>query len=887
MSLRRNLLSWIYGWLRGSSAPSYDPSAQQYIDGVESSGGVIGNKAITNAWVEFLKDNSLWDSNLLVSVGASYGYYLDGSGKVISMASFPASLQSHDPTQSNASYRATVASNVLNGKPGFTFSGTCYYRGTFPVAADQSNSTIYMVLNATGGARNTIIGFTSSDTDSSPYLRLEHGIFRDLTDDTFQFYRGTGAAFNERTVADSVVNNDGFMAGMARFKSDGEWTFRKWEAGPNSVGTWGYMETLAAQSSPNFIIGSRGASNQFAGTICEMHVFKGYHTDATANLILAWLRDRYFVTETISDSGGSAIGYSRGTDPYPNGGGGGETATFKQATAIPTHDSVTWEARIENGLSFDAQNTCIIENRNFRSTDPTKGAVELWADYSGKTIIFRNCKFSYQGWAGIKAIDSAKDELRVENCIFYGRDASVDGVARYAVRSQFTKRTVFEHNYVENSGGLLVAVNAGSVGAAFYNQIYFRYNYAKNVNGMMGTYAKIVQTMQINDSTVGSNIDIDVRWNETWNTEDLTHVEDNYNFYCSSGTEGNPAKVEFNFVSGAFYKTRGSSYTGGGIILDSPNGAQIASWWRISWNIMVRVGNYCLGLASAKNVERRGNWGVVACEYSDGTRYQFWTSGMWTDDYYDRNETYNVLNDRNTMGIEKTDGTRPALHHYNNATNLDGTLPAIERNNVTLSGDITTATEATAVSRWNSMKAANGIVCGPYTETTGTLPGTPVINSLSAYSGKYGDFIIITGSNFTRTTNVRIGNTDVLTFCVVSDTSIECFLAAHSDGAVSVTNPTGTGSGPNFDYQSSVPTLSTFSTSSVARDGYVTVTGTNITFVNGALLTGPNTVTITEYRRLSDTQIKIRIPASTPVGTYAVNVLHPDGSATKSGLTVT
>jgi hypothetical protein len=872
MGTSKNLSNWIYAFVKMIPV-SNETETNTHINRVEADSGTIQNKPILNAWVKLLKDNSVF-ANLVFSGGALYGYKADGSSRVGTIYNIKGTTSSHDAIQTTNNSKAIYNANAVNSKPGFSFqTAGNLYRGLLPTPANQANLTVYLVVNVTGTGRSTLFGLTASNTDNLPYNRLEYSLFRDVADAPFQFYRGAGSSFFNRQVGHSTINNTSFRVLMARVDSNGEYTLRSWGAGPVSSTHTAFFESLANQSSPNFIIGNRGNANPLAGILCEIHCFNGYHSDAVANNILDWLRNRYFETETITGLA-STLPYVGTTEAPPQQAG---TITYNQATTIPSHDSITWESPISNGLSFDGNGVCLIENRNFRSTVNGTPAVDLWADYTDKTIIFDNCKFSYLSWAGIKALGTVKAYIVVRNCVFYGRDSSDNAaVPRYALRAQFFKGVKFENNYVENSGGVLCAISTNaSVTASFYEHVHFRYNKCKNVNGMMGTAANIVQTLQINDSTPNSAIDIDVRWNETENIEDQCHVEDNYNFYCASGKPTAPAKVEFNMVKGAFYKTRGTSYTGGGIILDSPSGANIASYWAMNWNVLIGVGNYCLGVASANNVTKRGNRGIVACQYADLSRYQFHTSGMWVHDYYNRGLTYNILEDGNEMGIEKTDNSRGALAHYNNVTNPNGDLPAIMRNNVTTPGDITKEMEAAELARWETMKTANNVVCGPMSTYTGALPGAPTISNISSTTVKYGDKITITGTNFNLASAVRIGGSPVMTFNIVSATQIDCFVAAHGSGVISVVNPSGTGIGPSMTYQSSPPIFTDFTPPQGAAGTWVAITGSNFTFVHTVYFD----VLVVPHIRVDSGTIKFQVPAGYNSGGYVIAVENQDGSA--------
>jgi hypothetical protein len=67
-------------------------------------------------------------------------------------------------------------------------------------------------------------------------------------------------------------------------------------------------------------------------------------------------------------------------------------------------------------------------------------------------------------------------------------------------------------------------------------------------------------------------------------------------------------------------------------------------------------------------------------------------------------------------------------------------------------------------------------------------PATRTVTGISPASGNAlgNESVTITGTNFTRATNVSIGGTPALGFTIVSDTSITALTGAHAAGAASV-----------------------------------------------------------------------------------------------------
>ncbi|MES2169544.1 MAG: IPT/TIG domain-containing protein, partial [Actinomycetota bacterium] len=113
----------------------------------------------------------------------------------------------------------------------------------------------------------------------------------------------------------------------------------------------------------------------------------------------------------------------------------------------------------------------------------------------------------------------------------------------------------------------------------------------------------------------------------------------------------------------------------------------------------------------------------------------------------------------------------------------------------------------------------------------------PVVTSISVSSGSTGggDHVVILGAHFTGATSVAFGDATAASFSVSGDGYITAVSPAHSSAAetISVTTPTGTGSGPAFSFLSPtrpVPTDLRFSPAGGSQLGgqLVTVSGQNL-----------------------------------------------------------
>jgi hypothetical protein len=154
----------------------------------------------------------------------------------------------------------------------------------------------------------------------------------------------------------------------------------------------------------------------------------------------------------------------------------------------------------------------------------------------------------------------------------------------------------------------------------------------------------------------------------------------------------------------------------------------------------------------------------------------------------------------------------------------------------------------------------------------------PAISSFTPTSGKTGQVVTITGTNFTGATAVSFGGTAATTFTVVSATSINATVGAGASGTVSVTTASGTGTLAGFTYLPP-PTIASFSPTSAGTGQTVTITGTNFTGATGVSFGG---TAATSFTVVSATSITAVVGAG---ATGNVRVTTANGNVNRGGFT--
>lgn len=106
----------------------------------------------------------------------------------------------------------------------------------------------------------------------------------------------------------------------------------------------------------------------------------------------------------------------------------------------------------------------------------------------------------------------------------------------------------------------------------------------------------------------------------------------------------------------------------------------------------------------------------------------------------------------------------------------------------------------------------------------------PHVKSFYPKTGFAGTTVTVSGSNFKNVTNVRFGDKPAASFTVLSPTSITAIVDSGESGNVTVTTPLGYSSVPGFIYGLR-PVITSFSPTAAGMNAYITIKGTNLSWV--------------------------------------------------------
>lgn len=151
----------------------------------------------------------------------------------------------------------------------------------------------------------------------------------------------------------------------------------------------------------------------------------------------------------------------------------------------------------------------------------------------------------------------------------------------------------------------------------------------------------------------------------------------------------------------------------------------------------------------------------------------------------------------------------------------------------------------------------------------------PTITSFSPTLGGLGTTIAITGTNLSGATIVSFGGVLASSFTVLSPTSIQAVVGAGLSGNVSVTTPFGTASLAGFNF-APAPIILSFTPQKGSTGTLVTITGTNLDFVNDVQFGGVSASGVTV---LNSTTVQATVGGG---ASGIVSVISPYGSSSST-----
>ena len=322
--------------------------------------------------------------------------------------------------------------------------------------------------------------------------------------------------------------------------------------------------------------------------------------------------------------------------------------------------------------------------------------------------------------------------LTVRNCSGQGLAPTVNDQApgRFldAYRAQ---RLVIEHNAFASTSGIVV--NRWS-GTGLPGQILMvRYNRVRNIDGRWRNAGGSTHSSFLLLNTVLQVAGVEISYNEVVNTPDQSLVEDNINFYNSSGTAHSSIHVHDNFVRGAYpFPATANGFTGTGMTTDGDAGtlAEAAGYIEADHNQFVGTGNAAMNLAAGHDIYYHDNRAVTSGTLPDGRRFNAGYAALGVFNYYHQPASvyFNNRVENNTVGYVRWGANDP----YQDRQDLSPGACGPCTGTVHLPNPITPATEDAEWAVWQMKLKQAAVAVGP---SDGTMTPVPTSTPPSATTG--------------------------------------------------------------------------------------------------------------------------------------------------------
>jgi hypothetical protein len=159
--------------------------------------------------------------------------------------------------------------------------------------------------------------------------------------------------------------------------------------------------------------------------------------------------------------------------------------------------------------------------------------------------------------------------------------------------------------------------------------------YSNGSNGYRNDFYR-VQFVQFNAVRLIPNVEI--AWNEIINEPFQSRVEDNINFYVSSGTAQSPIRVHDNFIQGGYDADPiNAGYSGGGILLCDGSSSTVADacgYVHAFRNVVVSTVNYGIAISAGHDNLAYENRVVSSGRMPDGRIPKAQNVGMYVWDIH-------------------------------------------------------------------------------------------------------------------------------------------------------------------------------------------------------------------------------------------------------------
>ncbi len=346
----------------------------------------------------------------------------------------------------------------------------------------------------------------------------------------------------------------------------------------------------------------------------------------------------------------------------------------------------------------------------------------------GKVIIVNsNIKSSGDG---IMVYGGADLEIRYTN--FYGQTPTANNQWGRAVNIYMPQRFVFEHNYIEHTGGIIV-----DHGNENTDSVSIKYNLIRNTDKRRvdGTEGEHRAGILFNTVNPAQGIKAEVAWNKFENILDSSWIEDNINLGNVKGRQATPIKIHNNYIKGAYPPSSyaQSSYTGSGITVeghpDVNTASTVSQWINIYDNQVISTCNGGININAGHDIHSYHNTIISSGMFPNGVQsFLFWGGrAIWNGSGVPYPSVfYNIDMKNDSVGYARPGVNQPFPDRQDEVFVSGSPISVVSSESYHYPNPITLAMEVDQLRIFNLKTAAAGVVVGNSTEVV-TPPVTPPV----------------------------------------------------------------------------------------------------------------------------------------------------------------
>ncbi|KAA9339255.1 hypothetical protein F0P96_01110 [Hymenobacter busanensis] len=302
-------------------------------------------------------------------------------------------------------------------------------------------------------------------------------------------------------------------------------------------------------------------------------------------------------------------------------------------------------------------------------------------------------------------------QLIIRDCTGVGLLPSVDNKPHGRFLEVNSARSVrIENNEFSHTSGILIYLWGGD-GSAQQTLTVLR-NVVRNADGRFrnggGTFATFIGL-----NGVRGLVNAEIAWNQVINEPNNSRVEDNINFYNSSGTAYSPLRVHDNYIYGAFpYPATDASYTGSGVTTDGDGDSALTTTAYIeAYHNQLVATCAAMNIAAGHDNSFHDNRIVSSGLLPDGTRLKTGYAAIAIWNAYEKPKEVFHSNrfDHNTIAFYKEGMQHPFANRHD--VNVEACTPCT--NTEHLPNPITLQTEQHEWDLWQHKLQAQRASIGP------------------------------------------------------------------------------------------------------------------------------------------------------------------------------